>query len=68
MRFATDGAKMTKAIIAVKGVCFLVPSDRENIVMPTPDDECTLYLYTGTHKYITTLITIKAEPNHTNYN
>ena len=47
MRFATDGAKMTKNLTAVKEVSLLI-SDWHSIKLPSPDDEMTLYLYTGT--------------------
>lgn len=46
LRFSTDGAKMSKKITAVRGVVYLV-NDRDKITLHSPDDEVTLFLYTG---------------------
>lgn len=46
MRFSCDGAQVTKKKSAVRGVVQLV-GDRENITMPTPQDEVTLYEFEG---------------------
>ena len=52
LRFATDGAKMSKNINSVRGVVCLVkpretPDDCERLAINSPNDELTLYLYTG---------------------
>ena len=47
MLFSTDEAKIMKKITAVKRVSLLI-SARNRIKRLSPDDEMTLYLYTGT--------------------
>ena len=45
VRFTSDGAKMGKRQSAVKGICFIMNPGHHQ--PHTPDDEMTLYLFTG---------------------
>ena len=46
LRFACDGAKVTTKKHSVRGVVQLVGS-REDIKLPSPEDEVTLFVYEG---------------------